>query len=104
MPGSKLIFLGHVVGQGDVSPITAKIQAICDSPAATDKKGIMRFLGMAGFYRKFCRNFADVALPLTELLKKKAKFVWSPLCQRAFDKIKSILTNTPVLLAPDFGK
>ncbi|XP_074658644.1 uncharacterized protein LOC141911553 [Tubulanus polymorphus] len=97
-------YLGHVVGQGHVKPISAKIQTIIDYPVPIDKKSIMRFLGMAGYYRKFCRNFSSVVQPLTNLLKKDVKLFWSKECQIAFESVKSLLTCSPVLLAPDFGK
>ncbi len=61
----------------------------------------MRFLGMAGYYRKFCPNFSTIAEPLTRLLGKRVKFVWSPACKNAFQKLKAILSNSPVLEAPD---
>ena len=64
----------------------------------------MRFLGMAGYYRKFCKNFSGIAEPLTNLLKKSTKFKWNDKCQDAFDRLKAILKSAPVLLAPDFDK
>ena len=64
----------------------------------------MRFLGMAGYYRKFCKNFSGIAEPLTDLLKKSTKFKWNDKCQVAFDHLKAILKSAPVLLAPDFDK
>ena len=65
-----LTFLGHTVGHGQVKPIDAKVQAINDFPAPTCKRQLMRFLGMAGYYRKFCNNFSVIAEPLTNLLKR----------------------------------
>ena len=59
---------------------------------------------MAGYYRKFCRNFVTIAAPLTELLQKKQKFMWAPNCQAAFEKIKTVLLVAPVLSTPDFSK
>ena len=97
-------FLGHVVGQGEVRPIEAKVEAISDFPVPTCKRKLMRFLGMAGYYRKFCQNFSIIAEPLTNLLKKSTKFVWTESCQKAFDSLKAILKSAPVLLAPDFKK
>ena len=64
----------------------------------------MRFLGMAGYYRKFCKNFSGIAEPLTILLKKSTKFKWNDKCQDAFDRLKAILKRAPVLLAPNFDK
>ena len=99
-----VIYLGHVVGQGHIMPKNAKIQTILDYPIPTTKKEVRRFLGMAGYYRKFCNKFSDIAVPLTNLLGKGAKFVWSEQCQTAFDKVKAVLVNAPVLVAPDFDK
>ena len=64
----------------------------------------MRFLGMAGYYRKFCDNFSVIAEPLTNLLSKRTKFIWTYDCQKAFDILKAILKNESVLLAPNFAK
>ena len=64
----------------------------------------MRFLGMAGYYRKFCRNFSTIAEPLTRLLSKRVKFIWLPECEIAFQKLKAILESSPVLAAPNFSK
>ena len=99
-----VIFLGYVVGQGQVAPVTAKVQAIHQYPVPKDKRDLMRFLGMAGYYRKFCHNFASIAAPLTGLLQKKQKFIWTQNCQAAFEKIKTVLLMAPVLSAPNFSK
>ena len=64
----------------------------------------MRFLGMAGYYRKFCDNFSVIAEPLTNLLCKRTKSIWTNDCQKAFDILKAILKNEPFLLAPNFAK
>ena len=95
-------FLGHVVGQGSVKPIDAKVVAVCKFPQPENKKQLMRFLGMAGYYRKFCPKFSTIAEPLTRLLSKKVKFVWTQECQDSFDKIKAMLGSAPVLSAPRF--
>ena len=83
---ANLTFLGHIVGQGQVKPVEAKVEAISDFPVPTSKRQLMRFLGMAGYYRKFCNNFSAIAEPLTNLLGKKAKYVWTDDCQKSFDK------------------
>ena len=59
---------------------------------------------MAGYYRKYCKNFSGIAKPLTNLLKKSTKFKWNDKCQDAFDRLKAILKSAPVLLAPDFDE
>ena len=64
----------------------------------------MRFLGMAGYYRKLCNNFSIIAEPLTILLGKMVKYIWTGDCQKSFYKLKVILKSTPVLLAPILTK
>ncbi len=99
-----LTYLGKVVGHGHVSPIGAKVEAIVNFPVPSSRRELKRFLGMAGYYRSFCRNFATVAAPLTNLLSPKILFVWTVLCQVAFDNLKALLSSSPILVAPDFSR
>ena len=92
------------MGQGQVKPLEAKVSAISEFPVPKCNRQLMRFLGMAGYYRKFCKNFSDIAESLTNLLKKSTKFKWNDKCQDAFDRLKAILKSAPVLLVPDFDK
>jgi hypothetical protein len=101
---AKVKFLGHIVGGGEVTPIVAKVKCIIDYPVPENRRSLMRYLGMAGYYRKFCKNFSDVSAPLADLLKKSRKFEWSESCQNSFQNIKSLLCTIPVLKAPDFSK
>ena len=101
---AQVVYLGHVIGHGQVTPIEAKVKNILEYPIPANKRSLMRFLGMAGYYRKFCKNFSEVAVPLTNLLKKNVKYVWSENCQKSFENLKSLLCSKPVLAAPDFGK
>ena len=94
-----MTYLGHVVGQGQVKPVDFKVKVISDFPRPETRKQLMRFLGMAGYYRKFCQNFSTVAEPLTQLLSKKAKFLWN---ENWIEELKAILRSAPVLSAPDF--
>ena len=64
----------------------------------------MRVLGSAGYYRRYSKNLSDVVSPLTDLLAKNVKFVWTARCQSAFDQLKAMLSSVPVLLAPNFDK
>ncbi len=93
-------YLSKVVGQGNVCAVQAKVSAIEEYPVPTTKKELQRFLGLVGYYRSFCKNFSTVVAPLTDLLKGKARFVWSASCQQAFDNVKSVLCSPPVLAAP----
>ena len=59
---------------------------------------------MAGYCRKFCNSFSVIAQPLTNLLSKRVKLIWTDNCQKSFEKLKAILKSAPVLLAPSFNK
>ena len=98
------MYLGLFPGQGKDALIKAKAQAIFDFPSPTSKRVLMRFLDMAGYYRKFCKNSFTVVYPLTDLLKKNVSFTWSDDCQQAFDKVKAMLITEPVFAAPCFNK
>ncbi len=97
-----ITYLGNVVGNGEVRPLGAKVQAVCDYPVPITKKELMHFLGLVGYYRSFCRNFSSVVAPLTDVLKAKARFVWSANCALAFVNVKSLLCSSTVLSAPCF--
>jgi hypothetical protein len=62
------------------------------------------FLGLAGYYRRFIPNFSRIAKPITELLKKGVKFVWSEACEKAFHTLIQHLTSALVLVQPDTSK
>ena len=72
--------------------IFAKVQAINDILVHLSKKQLLRFLGMAGYYRKLCNNFSSVSTPLPDLLKKNRTFVWDETCHNIFENIKAVLT------------
>lgn len=61
---------------------------------------IHSFLGLAGYYRRFIRDFSKIAVSLTRLTKKNVKFVWSDACEIAIIELKKLLTNAPVLVVP----
>lgn len=90
------------VGQGQVKPVEAKVEAILKFPIPCNKRELRRFLGMVGYYRSFCQNFATIVTPLTDLLSTARKFVWSPECDSAFKAAKDLLSSAPVLSAPCF--
>nr|XP_027218239.1 uncharacterized protein LOC113810791 [Penaeus vannamei] len=101
---AKVRYLGHEVGGGEVAPVKAKVEAIDELPVPKNKRAVQRFIGMAGYYRRFCPNFADVAKPLTDLLSPKKEFKWTVKCQESFSKLKNFLMCEPVLKSPDFDK
>ncbi|MCP8719654.1 MAG: reverse transcriptase domain-containing protein, partial [Asgard group archaeon] len=100
-------FLGHEVGSGKRSPSEAKIQAIRDFPTPTTKTNIRSYLGTVGYYARYIKDYARIALPLTEALKgknKKEKVDWTKECDESFNALKDKLVKSPVLYAPNYDK
>nr|GEV34110.1 reverse transcriptase domain-containing protein [Tanacetum cinerariifolium] len=80
----------------------AKVDVITKLPHPTTVKGIRSFLGHAGFYRRFIKDFSKIARPMTRLLKKDTPFIFSKECVEAFQTLKRKLTEAPILIAPDW--
>ncbi|MCH79856.1 Ty3/gypsy retrotransposon protein, partial [Trifolium medium] len=99
---TKIDYLGHVVTQGTVGPDPSKVQAILEWPTPKTLKALRGFLGLSGYYRKFIKGYASIALPLTSLLKKDA-FHWNSEAQAALDRLKQAMVSAPVLALPDFS-
>ena len=95
-------YLGYIVGHGKVCPPLKKVEAISNLSQPQNRRELQRFLGMIGYYRRFVMNFSDVIAPLTDLLKKDKKFIWSPECQVSFETIKNLLMCQPILASPNF--
>ncbi|KAL9978457.1 hypothetical protein ACROYT_G015976 [Oculina patagonica] len=99
----KVDYLGHVVSAEGLSPNPNKIQAVRDFPVPKNNTGIRAFLGLWNYYRRFIKDFAQIASPLNRLTSKNMKFVWTENCQKAFDTLQCALVSAPVLSYPDFS-
>ena len=77
-------------------------ELISKLPSPTNVKIVRQFLGHAGFYRRFIKDFSKIAKPLYKLLEKDDKFVWENECQESFEELKSHLTTTPIVRAPNW--
>ena len=97
-------YLGYHMDESGIRPQKQLVEAIQDFPRPKTKKEVRRFLGTAGFYRDFIRNFADIAEPLRHLTKDTVKFMWTNDCENAFEKLKELLTQEPVLAFPITNK
>lgn len=100
----EIVYLGHKISENGVAPNNEKIKAVMDYPIPKSPKQIKQFLGLIGYYRRFVKDFAKIAKPLTLLLKKDAQFQWLSHQQEAFEQFKRILTSEPILQFPDFNK
>jgi hypothetical protein len=93
----KLTILGHLVDQYGIYPDPQKIAAVTKFPVPDNIADVRSFLGLCSYYRRFIKDFANIAKPLHELLKKDAKFCWSTSQEKSFNTLKRLLTSGPVL-------
>jgi hypothetical protein len=101
---SEIPVLGCIVGKNGVRPDPEKIRAIKDWPVPVDVKGLRKFLGLAAYLHKYSRNYAELTVPLSRLLKKDVKWTWDAGCQRSFEGIKQSLIESPILAIADPDK
>ena len=99
-----LDFLGHTLTKRGYTPGPAKLEAIKNFPIPQTVQQVRRFIGLAGFYRRFIPAFAKLSAPLTELTKKNCRFEWNSLRQLAFTELKRLLLCHPVLIFPNYDK
>ena len=97
------IILGHKIFAAGWEVNQANIVVIKTLMSPTIVKGIRSFLGYAGFYRRFIKDFSKISKPLCRLLEKDAKFDFDESCRSAFEEIKSRLVSTPIMLTPDWN-
>jgi len=101
---NKVTLLGHILSTEGISPIPKKVKVIINWIPPKDKTQLRSFLGDIGYYRKFIYNFAQIAYPLFQLLKKDVPFIWSEDCTVAFEELKNKLVSAPILTPPDYKK
>lgn len=97
-------YLGHIVGNGCIKPDPGKVDAITNLPAPRTIRQVRSFLGMSGWYQRYIAGYAGIAAPITDLLGKHPRFVWTEAAQVAFEELKDRLTSAPLLSHPDFSK
>nr|GEZ73726.1 reverse transcriptase domain-containing protein [Tanacetum cinerariifolium] len=95
------IILGHKISKKEIKVDKAKIKVISKLPYPTTVKGIRSFLGHAGFYRRFIKDFSKISRPMTHLLEKNSLFIFSNECIQAFRTLKDKLTEASILIAPN---
>ena len=97
-------YLGHRVTEEGLLPDPALLTAILEIPPPKTATEVRSFLGLSGYYRHYVKNFAAIAGPLHALTRKDAVFHWSADCQDAFNRLKTLLTTSPITTFPDFSQ
>ena len=96
-------YLGHRVTEEGLLPDPSLLAAIRGINTPPPPPEVRSFLGLAGYYQRYVKNFAAIAGPLQTLTRKDAVFHWSPDCQDAFNHLKTLLTTSPITAFPDFS-
>lgn len=98
-------FLGHILTKDGMKPNPDKIKIIQNLGLPRTEKQIKSFLGLTGYYRKFVKDYAKVAQPITKFLKKDTKInMKDPTYIEAFEKLKTLISTHPILRYPDFER
>jgi hypothetical protein len=100
----RVSFLGYVVTPKGIEVDHGKVEAIHGLPIPKNLSQVRSFLGLAGFYRCFVKDFSTITAPLNELTKKGVPFSWGTRQENAFNMLKDKLTHAPLLQLPDFNK
>jgi hypothetical protein len=100
----QVLFLGYVVTPQGIEVDHAKVEAIHGWPIQKNLSQVWSFLGLAGFYHCFVKDFSTIAAPLNELTKKGMPFSWGTRQENAFNMLKDMLTHATLLQLPDFNK
>lgn len=91
-------YLGFIIGTDGIRTDPDKVSAITQWSEPRTVRGVQSFLGFCNFYRRFIRDYSRIARPLVRLTKKEKQFRWDDSCQKAFDRLKALLSSTPVLV------
>ncbi|XP_015164591.1 uncharacterized mitochondrial protein AtMg00860-like [Solanum tuberosum] len=94
----------HKVSKKWMEVDKGKIEVIEKIPPPISVKSVRSFLGHAGFYQRFIKDFSKIAHPLCKLLEKEVKFLFDDVCMVAFKCLKQKLVSTPVIISPDWSE
>lgn len=101
---NKMKFLGFVMDKNGLRTDPDKVMAITKFPQPTTRTEVRAFLGLAMYYRRFIQNFATIAAPLNQLLRKGQSLTWTPEQEKAFRELKIALSTNPVLARPNWER
>jgi len=100
----KIGFLGVVIEPNGIKMEKEKVNGVLSWPEPKNVKDVRKFLGLTNYYRRFIKDFAQVARPINMLMRKDVKWQWGVEQQKAFDKLKRVFTTKPVLAVLDLDK
>ncbi|XP_057760556.1 uncharacterized mitochondrial protein AtMg00860-like [Arachis stenosperma] len=95
------VVLGHKVSKMRIEVDKAKVEVIEKLPRPCNVKAVRSFLGHAGFYRRFIKDFSKIAKPLSNLLASGTPFIFDQECIIAFENLKKKLSSAPIIAPPD---
>ena len=97
------IVLGHIISEKGIEVDKSKVDLVRYLPSPTSVREVRSFLGHAGFYRRFIKDFSKIAQPLCRLLQKDVSFEFNEACEKAFKQLKESLTTAPIITPPDWS-
>jgi len=100
----KVGFLGVVIGPDGIKMEKEKVRGVLEWPIPKCVKDVQKFLGLANYYRRFVKDFVEIARPMHRLVRKQERWNWGAEQEEAFRRLKEIFTSEPVLAAPDLDK
>jgi len=100
----KIGFLGVVIEPKGIEMEEEKVNGVLSWPEPKNVKDVRKFLGLTNYYRRFIKDFAQVARPINVLMRKDVKWQWGVEQQEAFNELKRVFTTKPVLAIPDLDK
>ena len=104
LAGSEVVYLGYVVSKEGISADSRKVEAVKSFPQPDDLPSYRSFLGLASYYCRFVPDFSKLANPLYALTRKNIEFSWGQTQEEAFQNLKQLLMQTPVLAFPNFDQ
>ena len=97
------IVLGHIISEKGIEVDKSKVDLVRYLPSPTSVREVRSFLGHAGFYRRFIKDFSKIAQPLCRLLQKDVSFEFNEACEKSFKHLKELLTTAPIITPPDWS-
>jgi hypothetical protein len=97
----KIHYLGHIISEEGIIVDPKKVEAIREWSVPRKVVEVRSFMGLAGYYRRFIAGFSKIAHPITSLQRKEKKFQWTEECEKSFQRLKQLLTSTPILRIVD---